>query len=125
MDVEALLAREASKRGLRLSDLRADMDEKQGSLSLSNLELISSISTKTMSIDRKALPNGEFENGGVKIPNGRTHNKMHDSKRISFKASCSRNDIDEEENSDSAESTASSGILRSSTSSSPKSVGFH
>lgn len=118
MDIETLLAREASKRGLKLSDLKADIEEKQGSLSLSDLELISNIPAKTMSIDRKALPNGDYENGGLRIPNGKSRTQG-ESKRNSFKGGF-RNEIEEDDNSDSADSSASSGVLRSSTSSSPK-----
>ena len=117
MDIEALLAREASKRGLKLADLKADIEEK--SLSLSDLELISNIPAKTLSFEgsqRKVLYNGDIENGGVKLSVGRSHNKKSNAK--------GRNDIDEDENSDSGDSTASSGVLRSSTSSSPKSVSF-
>lgn len=121
MDIEALLAREASKRGLKLADLKADIEEK--SLSLSDLELISNIPAKGLSVDgtqRRHLSNGDIENVAVKLPVGRTHGKSNgESKRSAFKA---RNDIDEDDQSDSGDSTASSGVLRSSTSSSPKSV---
>ena len=124
MDIEAILAREASKRGLKLADLKADIEEK--SLSLSDLELISNIPAKTLSIEgsqRKVLCNGDLENGGVKLSVGRSHGKANgDSKKSNSKG---RNDIDEDENSDSGDSTASSGVLRSSTSSSPKSVSCH
>ena len=122
MDIEALLAREASKRGLKLADLKADIEEK--SLSLSDLELISNIPSKTLSIEgsqRKGLSNGDIENGGVKFSTGRSHGKTNgDNKRTNSKG---RNDIDEDEQSESDDSTASSGVMRSSTSSSPKSVG--
>ena len=124
MDIEAILAREASKRGLKLADLKADIEEK--SLSLSDLELISNIPAKTLSIEasqRKVLCNGDLENSGVKLSVGRSHAKANgDSKKSNSKG---RNDIDEDENSDSGDSTASSGVLRSSTSSSPKSVSSH
>lgn len=119
MDIEALLAREASKRGLKLADLKADIEEK--SLSLSDLELISNIPSKTLPLEssqRKSLSSGDFENGGVKLSVGRSQGKPNgDHKRYK-----GRNDVDEEEHSDSGDSTASSGVLRSSTSSSPKSV---
>jgi len=121
MDIEALLAREASRRGLKLADLKADIEEK--SLSLSDLELFPSIPAKTLSIEapqRKVLYNGDIENGGVKLSTGRSHGKANgDSKKSNSKA---RNDIEEDENSDSGDSTASSGVMRSSTSSSPKSA---
>ena len=123
MDIEALLAREASRRGLKLADLKADIEEK--SLSLSDLELFPSIPAKTLSIEapqRKVLYNGDIENGGVKLSTGRSHGKANgDSKKSNSKA---RNDIEEDENSDSGDSTASSGVMRSSTSSSPKSVSY-
>ena len=123
MDVEALLAREANRRGLKLSDLKADIEEK--SLSLNDLELISNIPAKTISIagsQRKGISNGDIENGNVKFSVGKAQGNSRnygDSKKISFKG---RNDVEDEENSDSADSTSSSGVMRSSTSSSPKSV---
>eukprot|EP00795_Rhopilema_esculentum_P017259 gene17259-8821_t len=123
MDVEALLAREANRRGLKLSDLKADIEEK--SLSLNDLELISSIPAKTISIagsQRKGISNGDIENGNVKFSVGKAQGNSRnygDTKKISFKG---RNDIEDEENSDSADSTSSSGVMRSSTSSSPKSA---
>ena len=119
-DIEALLAREASKRGLKLSDLKADIEEK--SLSLSDLELISNIPTKTLSIEgsRKGLSNGDIENGNVKLSVGRTQGRsLGESKKLSLKG---RNDLDDDDNSDSGDSTASSGVMRSSTSNSPKAV---
>ena len=120
-DIEALLAREASKRGLKLSDLKADIEEK--SLSLSDLELISNIPTKTLSIEgsRKGLSNGDIENGSVKLSVGRTQGRAFgESKKLSLKG---RNDHDDDDdNSDSGDSTASSGVMRSSTSNSPKAV---
>eukprot|EP00794_Sanderia_malayensis_P000469 gene469-1113_t len=124
-DVEALLAREASKRGLRLSDLKADIEDKQGALSLTDLELISNIPAKTISIDRKALANGDYENGGVRLAGSKTKT---DSRRITFKTNQrvlnSEIIVDDDDNneSDSSESTASSGILKTSSNNSPKSA---
>ena len=123
-DIEAVLTREASKRGLKLSDIKADFEEKLGTLSLSDLELISNLPSKSASFENTSKKgySGEIENGGLKLSNGKvpTQGKSGD-KKLSSKGGTSY-DIEDDEISDSGESTASSGIHRSSASGSPKPV---
>lgn len=83
-DIEGLLASEARRRGFKLSDIKAEIEEKQngtGSLSLSDLELITNIPVKEL-----AKKNGLHFDGDssfVKVSNGRVQKLTNNSSGIS------------------------------------------
>lgn len=130
-DIEALLASEARKRGVRVADIKADLDEKQGTgcLSLSDLEIINSIPVKEFAKKNGLCLDSTSESSFVKVPNGRLNQSKplsashasSDIKRSGSSKSSKKGSDDDDDASDSEASSASSSF-RASHESSPKTL---